>query len=517
VKQEHATADDLRGLIQRLRSKGVVLYAEQTGLRYRAPRGTLTREEWQALNRETQAIALLLEQDISPPSAETPKVPLLEPGRAPLSFAQLVHWRLRSQTGGRPIRQIVSVNRLHGPLRVECLEESICEVVHRHEALRTHIVLRNGMLPLQEVVPKAGSRLDVIRPTPRTESSWEAEVTSLVQDAVLDADDYATSPLFRAMLLPLDKSEHVLILSLDHIISDGVSLNILLKEILTRYTQLTSGDAIELPRVPVTLADYATRQHLQSAETFIKPARRFCDFGRTCFPGALAVDQPPRRSGWGLIRFTLSRDLCDVLRASARRNRTTLVMTAFAAYAALVLRWCGVKQTVVQFMTDGRTAPELSFTVGCLAFPIHVRVDLAETDNFIDLLRRITEEYCRAWDEADFGYAHTQIPRPEFTYNTMFNWLPTDSASCGEFRSGSQITWSCSRMDFARQILKCLRSDQEPTIAFQEIGGAITVDVMYPDDRFSYQTMQKFARNVELFIRTMAQAPNLRINDVNMS
>jgi hypothetical protein len=434
-----------------------------------------------------------------------------EPRRAPLSFTQLAHWNLRREANGRPIRQVVSATRLLGHLSRDVLLQSVDEAVSRHEALRTHIVFADGGAPLQEVIAKSCKQLAVIHLDGIPQISRGAAVAGQIEDAVVDIDDYTTGPLFKAVLLSLAASEHVLILALDHIVSDGASLNILLREILADYSELIKGETVKTAQVPIQFIDYAARQQAQSLGAFSKAADRLGSIGRTRFPNSIGVTPEGNRNGWGLNRFTIDRNLCNALRAWARRNRTTLVMATFTAYAALVLRWCEVSETVIQFMTDGRIHTELSRTVGYLAFPLYIKLELEGRDTFVDLLKRATEEYCRAWDEADFGYAHSQVPRPAFTHNTIFNWLPavaeSHTGSENEPRNGCAL----SHVEFAQPMLKSLNLDQEPMMAFLESPGqVIKVDVMYPLDRFSDAMMEMLSRDMKAFLHAMAAGRSVK-------
>src|SRR6185437_5546408 len=220
------TSYSIQDLLGRLHRNGVTLWIENGTLRYRAPKGLLTADDLDRLRRSKSSIRSLLRDD-----AALSDQPARMVRRAHLSFNQLAHWNLRLEAaGGRPILQVASVSSLRGRLKFEGLERSVAEVVNRHEGLRTRIVVSDGV-PQQEVSADGFSRLEMICLTSIPKALQEAEGHQHVNRIILEPVDYATSPLCRVVLLKLSEDDHMLIVALDHIISDGYSLNLLVQEI----------------------------------------------------------------------------------------------------------------------------------------------------------------------------------------------------------------------------------------------------------------------------------------------
>lgn len=219
ITSELGAIGDPQSFIHRLRQKGVVLWMEGSGLRYRAPKGVLTAEDRQTLKSANEVIALHVQRrgGLVDQSADV--------WRAPFSFTQLrgLHGHIRR--GGRPIRNIASAFRLRGALEVDLLKECIRTIGRRHDALRTRIVLCEGIAPFQEVAERYRSDLEVIPLKSVPDDQKEAQVQAHIEHAILDSRSYAESPLFKAVLLTIDTSEHVLIFALDHLVCDRASLN----------------------------------------------------------------------------------------------------------------------------------------------------------------------------------------------------------------------------------------------------------------------------------------------------
>lgn len=516
IGNDRAIIGDLEGFINDLHRKGVMLWTEQAGLRYRAPKGALTSEERQALSSANEEIALLLERYHSHPGSNG--IVSRRSRRAPLSFTQLEHWRDRLRYGGRPIRHIASEFHLCGPVRIELLKESVAIVGRRHDALRTRIVSCERMRVAQEVDEKYCPELEVIPLGQVPESRRSAEGDAQIRRAILDAHDYTVSPLFKAVLLSISPTESILLLAMDHIVSDLASLNILCEEIFTAYAQLLEAGNVDLPRVAIQFPDYATRLRAEPEEELARAVRRLETIGRTRFPKGSPENFSSDHKGFGVALFEINQSLETELRSWAKRQGTTIVIATLAAYTALVLRWCEVRETVVQFMTDGRSTAELGRTIGFLAFPVYVRAALESHSTFIDFLEMITEEYCRARDEADFGYASAAAERPDFTLSTGVNWLPERSAVGGNsLGPGIAVTRLRSPVELANILLQQVDDyDQEPVVAIWERDNALSGQVTYVRNRVSESKMTAFARNIVGFVTAMVRTPTRRIMDLEL-
>lgn len=516
VIKDRETGGNLEGFIHQLRQKGVMLWMEKGGLRYRAPKGVLTSGELQALSVANGQIASILGCNAHSPDQAIAAARSVDVFRAPLSFTQLEHWHGRRRYGGRPIRHIASAFRLQGPLRIGSLKESIQAVGRRHHALCTRIVLAEHIHPVQEVADRYCPVLEVIQLGSVPEDERQTEVERQIRRAILDADNYAESPLFKPVLLVIAECEHVLILAMDHMIADLASLYLVSEEIFTAYSQLLSGNPIDLPPVAVQFTDHATRLRARSPGLLMKARKRLHSVGRTRFPEDVTMSAPTHRTDLESFRCVFNKDLCDELRTWARRHGTTLAMATLTAYAAVVLRWCGVTETVISFMTNGRSCAELERTIGYLAFAIYIRVAIENASSFVDLLRSVTEEYCRGGDEADFGCAIAQEERPEFTRSTAVNWLPTGCAITGTLsRNATPLSWSS--VDFSNPVLETVTEfDQEPLISFTEGEGILVAEMTYARQRFSERRIARLMMNFRRVVETMVRTPTKRVAEIEM-
>lgn len=502
---------DAAYLVQRLRNKGVTLWKEGSALRYRSPKGTLTAEDrWQLTHESAEIVAVLMrEASVAVAAAEA-----YSPGvrRGPLSFTQLGHWLERCKVGGGPVLSVACALLLRGDLSVPLLEESLKRVQQRHEALRTRLVMCGGdRAPLQEVMAKAEVNLEVIGGLP---GDWSPkDVEQELRRMTRQVRDYSTGPLFRVSLLRGGVEEHVLVLAMDHIISDLYSLGVLQRELFAVYAQLIDKEDVVLPRVEIQLLEYAAKLNARPTLVLANAGARLGNSSRTYFPDDTHPGSISRRTGWGMVQYRMGADLVAELRTWARRCGTTVVLTVLSAYAALVLRWCNLSETVILVIVDGRMDAGLERTIGYFAFPIYLRVTLSGQCTFRDLVTQVTREYCDACDDADSGYALTRAEL-KYTRNTIFNWFPAENV-----RENAHVEVSgleCAHFEFANPALEASDVDQEPCVNFIERGGAIIGQVCYPRSRFSHRTMERFAANIVSFLSMLVRGSPLQVSDARI-
>jgi hypothetical protein len=190
-------------------------------------------------------------------------------------------------------------------------------------------------------------------------------------------------------------------------------------------------------------------------------------------------------------------------------------MAVFTAYVGLVLRWCKAQECFIQYQSDGRVTPTTENTIGLFASVLYLRMRLLEEDSFVDLLNRATREYCTAFEHADFSYLAAQVPRPELSWNSAFNWLPQGS-NVGPFDlAGSDGKISCCPVRFAHPMARNIDIDGEPSIFLYDTEhGEIAGEVWFPLSRFSSETMERFGRKFLASIRALLRRSEERVRDV---
>ena len=327
---------------------------------------------------------------------------------SPLSFAQSRWWFLgQLERDASPLHNWVRALRWRGPLDIPVLARSLEEIVRRHQALRTRVVIEHGE-PVQEPTPSGPFPLPLTDLSSRPPAEREDESKRLASEELLHPFDLARGRLLRASLLRLGAEEHVLVLAIHHITSDGWSMQLLLRELATLYTAFAAGRPSPLPELPIQYAEYARwqREHFQGATL-----ERELSYWRERLKGAPAVlEVPSDRPRPGVQTyagaqhsFLLPGDLVAGLTALARRERASLFMVLLAAFKALLWRYTGQTDLVVGVPTAGRNRLELESLIGCLANALVLRTDLSGDPGFREALARVRAGALGA-------YAHQELP-----------------------------------------------------------------------------------------------------------
>lgn len=498
-------------IIDAARKRGVEFWLDdEGGLRYRAPTGALSRHEIDELRKSKSQLVALLQLDKQVLSH-----------RAPLTFSQLAHWNLYNLREQPAIRHIASATRLHGLLNVATLRESLLHVIDRHDALRTRIAIVAGV-PTQAITHTGSWILEPDDLSTSPEDLRNIEVHQLIEALILEPIDVCLGPLFGVRLIKLTQEDHVFVLAMEHMISDMFSMSLLLEEVFTAYSHLSAGGPIDLPPVSIQLPYHASQQHAGLA-AWMEGHGSYWEAklggqNRLRFP----ADAHPNESGnvgWGTAAIYIDAPLKMQLREYCRSRRTTLAMGLLVSYVGFVLRWCHASDGVVQYAIDGRGAPETVRAIGFFASTLFLRVRLLDSDKFDDLLNRITAEYCAAHEHADDYYLATQIPRPDFTRTTMFNFVPH-----GASMEIAQLQEPGSRLELhpipfadpllTHPMLKDLALDYEPMILLHDAGSEILGGVHFPKNRFSSQTMKRAARAFSDFLKILLMQPEQAIKDI---
>jgi amino acid adenylation domain-containing protein len=328
-------------------------------------------------------------------------------GPAPLSAAQKRLWILQQLEPDNPVFNRPLALRLTGELDPSVLTHSISEIVRRHEALRTVFPAQGGD-PVQIVLPPRKLTLEIIDLQHLDEAAREGEAKRIAAAQAQKIFVLAEGPLIRTLLLRLAKQKHVLLLLMHHIVFDGWSETVLLRELGVLYDAFTSGKATPLPEVPIHYADFAVWQQERLGEETFKKQLRYWERQLDGMPPALTLptDYPRQKTlnyRGDRRTFVLSPVVAEQLKELSRRERVTLFMTLFATFQILLGRYARQDDVVVGVPIAGRTHAETEGLIGCFMNVLVMRTDLSGEPTFRELLGRVR-------DVALQSYAHQEVP-----------------------------------------------------------------------------------------------------------
>ncbi|MCU1267658.1 MAG: amino acid adenylation domain protein [Acidobacteria bacterium] len=331
----------------------------------------------------------------------------MEPFIFPASFAQQRLWFLDLFDPGKSVYHLLYALHFDGSLNLSALELALNEVLRRHESLRTSFVMIDGE-PKQAVAREMKLELPVIDLTALGRDEAEAEARRWWQIEGERPFDLAAVPLLRGHLIRLSADENVLVITMHHIITDGWSMGVFLREVSTLYGAFREGQPSPLPELPVQYADYSVWQREWMTGEVLEAQLAYWIQHLAGAPTALelATDRPRPavQTFAGARHYTeLSSELADRLRAFSRREGVTLFMTLLAAFDVLLLRYSGQDDVVVGIPLAGRGKSELESLIGLFVNTLPLRASLSGNPTFRELLQRVREAALGA-------YAHQEIP-----------------------------------------------------------------------------------------------------------
>ncbi|HEX8558583.1 MAG TPA: amino acid adenylation domain-containing protein [Pyrinomonadaceae bacterium] len=332
--------------------------------------------------------------------------------RAPLSYAQQRLWFLDQLEGGRSaLYNIPMTLRLVGELDAAALGRAFAEVARRHEALRTTFEVGAAGRPEQVVRRGSGFRLEVRDLSALGREEAERQAGEEARREAARPFDLREGPLARATLLRLGRGEHVLCVALHHIVSDGWSTGVLVRELAALYGAYVAGGESPLPPLPVQYADYARRQRewLEGEEL-----ERQLSYWRGQLGGGVSALALPRRagapaagggghSGAGL-RWRLGAGLTAGLRGVARREGATPFMALLAGFQVLLWRYTGQEEVAVGTPIANRKWKDVEGLIGFFVNTLVLRTDLSGAPTFRELLGRVREVCLRAYEHQDVPF-----------------------------------------------------------------------------------------------------------------
>ena len=359
------------------------------------------------LSPEARALIQRRRQTARPSAAQGPIPRDVSVAPLPLSFEQQSLWFIDRLSPGLATYHIPLALRAIGSLNVSALRSTLDALVIRHESLRTTFHLADGK-PIQVVGKPRPVQFREVDLANCPDDERESELRLILEEEVRRPFDLSRDLMLRGVVVRLGTQEHVLQLVIHHIVADGWSMGILLRELGELYRTSSANEAPSLAPLPIQFADFALwqRQQLQgeALETQIAFWRRYLEGA----PDSVALptdrSRPPLPSYRGATHTVcLPEDLTGELKALGRRENVTLFMTLLAAFKVLLARYSGQDDLVVGSPIAGRNRVDLEGLIGFFVNTLPLRTDLSGDLTFRELLGRIRESTLDA-------FAHKDLP-----------------------------------------------------------------------------------------------------------
>lgn len=447
-------------------------------------------------------------------SCESPIETVSRVERLSLSSAQQRLWFIDRLEGGSSAYHIPISLRLEGELDLVALQFALDALLARHETLRTVFVQLDGQ-PLQRILPTRNFELRCVDFSVQTVYEREAELLKHIREELSAPFELSTGPLVRGRLLKLSNREHVLLITMHHIISDGWSVGVLVQELATLYTALKEERPNPLPPLPIQYADYAQWQQRWRTGTQLQDQLAYWKQHLQGAPELLELttdrQRPPVQSYRGAgVRVALGSELAVDLRSLSRRHNCTLAMTLCCAWSILMSRLSGQEDIVIGMPVANRRRTEVEGLIGLFVNTLAVRVRLQGDPSVAELLRRVKETMVAAYAHQDAPFEEVvEAVQPIRTlshspvFQVMFVLHNTP-------RSVVQIP----ALTLIEQEVPLCTSKFDLTLSLQESAEDIAGSLNYASELFDATTMQRWSECLKNVLRAMVLEAHARVSDL---
>ncbi|HLG65326.1 MAG TPA: amino acid adenylation domain-containing protein [Ktedonosporobacter sp.] len=433
----------------------------------------------------------------------------LRPQRLPLSLAQQRLWFLYQLDLDNPFYNILLTIRLRGPLVVAWLEAALSWLVKHHEILRTSLQQEEGE-PFQRIAAVCSVPLPVCNFQGIAPSLQQRQLALLAQAERSRPFDLSEVPLMRAHLLRLTSDEHVLLLSIHHLIFDGWSHQILIQDLAACYRALALSRPEDLPPVPTLhYADYTLWQRGWLTEEYLQPQLHFWQQRLHDFPAILELPtdfpRPPIQTFRGAtVRGTLPDPVARQVRQVAQGKDNTLFMVLLAAFALLLSRLSGQSRVVLGTANANRRQLELEHMLGFFVNTVLVPVDLRSAPAFHHLLQQVRETLLEisAYQDVPFDrLVELMQPARSLSHTPLFQvgfgfWS----------QRGAQPDWGPLQME--RLVWPVVAVKQDLMLDIIETPqGDFHLQWDYNTDLFTPQTIQRWQESFFTLLQAGCQTP----------
>ncbi|WP_199322108.1 non-ribosomal peptide synthetase [Leptolyngbya sp. FACHB-321] len=431
----------------------------------------------------------------------------------PMSFAQQRLWFLDQLIPDSALYNLPLVVRLQGTLDVAVLEKSLDEIVQRHESLRTTFATVDSE-PVQVIASIVPWQLPMIELQHLSEDDRQTEVQRLAAADAQQPFDLSTGPLMRTTLLHLASTEHVLLLTMHHIVSDLWSFNVLFQELSALYAAFSQGKPSPLPELSIQYADFAQwqRDWLQG-----DVQNKLLKYWTQQLGGNLPILELPTDRPRPAIQtfrgathsFVIGDRPLAALKIVAQREGATLFMTLLAAFKTLLYRYTGQDDILVGSPIANRDRVEIENLIGFFVNTLVLRTSLAGNPSFQTLLRRIQQVTLNAYDHQSLPFeqlVEALHPQRSLSQNPLFQVMFV-------FQNVSVSTLT-SDLTLSFDPIESPTSKFDLTFAVEEDADTLNIEIEYSTDLFDAATIDRMAGHFQTLIEGIIANPNQLLSEL---
>ncbi len=444
-----------------------------------------------------------------------PLRPIPRDSNLPLSFAQQRLWFLEQLDPGNTAYNIPYAVRLTGVLNVTAIEQCLSEIVRRHEVLRTTFTMVQGQ-SVQVIHPAAPCIVTVTDLHSLSQGERKTATKRFANEEVQRPFDLEQGPLLRARLLSLDESEHVLLLTMHHIVFDAWSIGVLMQEVGILYEAFAKGHPSPLPELPVQYADFA---HWQRALLQGKILDHHLDYWKTQLAGLATLElptdrpRPPVQTFKGAHKsFELPAPLAKSLYELSRNEGVTLFMTLLGAFQTLLHRYTAQVDISVGTPIANRNYQEIESLIGFFINTLVLRTNLSGDPSFRKLLQRVRDTALNAYAHQDLPFeklVEELQPERNLSRTPFFQALFTVRNIAGNALNLPNLAMQGLEVEIATSKFDLLMMIDE-----REQG--INVGFEYNTDLFDHSTISRMAGHFQNLLAGIVATPDCRLSRLSL-
>ena len=503
---------NIKQFLAELTKQGVKLWTEGDQLRVRAAKGVITPDLRDKLALHKAELVKLLQKS-NASGTSIPQIPVSLRQNLPLSFAQEGLWFLSQLEPNNSFYNEALALRLHGSLNIVALEKSLNKIIQRHETLRTNFAMVEGQ-PVQVIAQNLTLSVQVLDldelPDREREMAWELKAMEQVQQPF----DLTRSPLIQACVLKLTQTEHVLLLTIHHIVYDGLSEDLLVRELATFYTAYCNDLPLELPSPPIQYADFAVWQRQSLQGELLKSQLAYWKQQLSGVPALLELPTDRVRRITQTFRGAsyqqvLSHELTEALMILSQRQKVTLFMTLLAVLKTLLYRYTRQSDICVGTPYASRDYPEIEQLIGLFVNTLVLRTDLSGNPSFEELLLRVREVALAA-------YAHADLPFEKLVEQLQparsLSYRPLCQVRLALYSPMPQI--DMEGLTVSRVAVETTTAKFDLSLYFSNIASGLIGQWEYNTDLFDATTIARMARHFQTLLEGIAANPQTRVSEL---
>ncbi|MCG6136137.1 MAG: condensation domain-containing protein, partial [Nostoc sp. LLA-1] len=432
----------------------------------------------------------------------------------PLSFAQQRLWFLSQLEPNNPFYNQPTALRLTGQLNIAILEQSLKEIIRRHETLRTTFAIVNGQ-PVQVINPAIDLTLPIVDLQTLSPEIQEQEVRKLAAQEAQQPFNLEQGPLLRVTILRLSLEEHVVLFTTHHIISDGWSTRVLVQEIATLYATFANNQPSPLLELPIQYADFAVwqRQYLTAdvIETQISYWRNHLGNAPPLLDLPSDYHRPDSLTYKGNTQsFLLPESLAKTLKNLSQQEGVTLFMTLLTAFKVLLHRYSHQDDIVVGTPIANRNRAEIELLIGFFVNTLVLRTNLGGNPSFRQLLKRVREVTLGAYAHQDLPFeqlVEELQPERHLNRNPLFDVMfVLQNAPAQELKLPGLILSPLSQENQTAIL--------DLTLSMTETEQGLLGEMEYSTDLFDSKTIERMVGHFQVLLAAIADEPEQCLSDL---